>query len=119
MNRYCYIFGALLLVFSSCHVFNKLTSTTTIQPMDSFILGNNEHRSFKVELTNLSRHVLELYQVPLSGGKHSAQNVNPMQRAIVNVDKNTALYITNVSVDTCKVKLLVTGDTGLSMGYKN
>jgi hypothetical protein len=35
------------------------------------------------------------------------------------VDKNTALHIENKSNEQVAVELLVKGDTGLSMGYKN
>ena len=39
-----------LILTSSCSVFGSLTSNTLIQPKDSFVLGNNEHGTFKVKL---------------------------------------------------------------------
>jgi hypothetical protein len=102
--------------FTSC---STLHSTTSIQPNDSFILGNNKHGFFKVKLKNVSKNNLEVYHASINGGKHSSQNVKPNHSVMVKVDKNTALIIANQFDDTATVTLRVTGDVGLSMGYKN
>ncbi|TAD98954.1 MAG: hypothetical protein EAZ97_10065, partial [Bacteroidetes bacterium] len=94
-----------------------LNSNTSIQPNENFILGNNKHGSFKVNLKNVSKQELQVYLAPIDGGKHSPQNVKPSQTINVKVDANTALFIVNKSSDTVSVKLKVTGDLGLSMGY--
>lgn len=111
------IFTTLLLalILASC----SLTSNTIIKPNDSFVLGNNQHGSFKVKLKNVSRNNLEIFQAPVDGGKHSMKKIKPNQSATVEVDRNTALVISNMSKDTASVDLKVTGDTGLSMGYSN
>jgi hypothetical protein len=106
---------AFALFLSSC----SLTSNTIIKPNDNFVLGNNQHGSFKVKLKNISKNNLEVYHAPVAGGKHSSQKVKPNQSATVSVDRNTALVINNSSKDTASVYLKVTGDTGLSMGYSN
>ena len=106
---------ALATLLSAC----SLTSNTIIKPKDSFVLGNNQHGSFKVKLKNVSKNNLEVYHAPITGGKHSSQNVKPNEYATVKVDRNTALIISNASKDTASVDLKVTGDIGLSMGYKN
>lgn len=82
------------------------------------MLGNNQHGNFKAKLTNLSPNELEVYYAPVGGGKYSFQKVKPNERVNVKVDKNTALVIDNKSSDTANVNLHVTGDLGLSMGYK-
>lgn len=105
----------LSFLVASC----SLTSNTTIKPKDSFILGNNQHGAFKVKLKNVSKNNLDIYQAPIAGGSHSPQKVKPNQSAVVKVDRNTALIIQNQSIDTASVDLKVTGDVGLSMGYKN
>jgi hypothetical protein len=105
----------LATIFASC----SLTSNTIIKPNDSFVLGNNQHGSFKVKLKNVSKNNLEVYHAPVAGGKHSSQKVKPNESATVSVDRNTALVINNSSKDTAAVYLKVTGDTGLSMGYSN
>jgi hypothetical protein len=112
--------AALLFVFiSSCSIFNSLNSNTTIKPNDSFILGNNEHGTFKVVLKNISNHELRIFMAPISGGSHSPIVVVPNETVKVKADKNTALVIENKSSEQANVTLKVTGDIGLSMGYKN
>ena len=106
---------AFSVFLASC----SLTSNTIIKPNDSFVLGNNQHGSFKVKLKNVSKNNLEIFHAPIDGGKHSSQKVKPNEYATVKVNRNTALVISNTSKDTASVDLKVTGDTGLSMGYKN
>ena len=111
--------SVIAMLFSSCAVFSTLHSTTTIKGNDSFVLGNNEHGTFKVKLTNISNKEVEVHRAPIDGGNHSFQKVQPNETVTVNVERNTALVIANESSKTINVKLKVTGDTGLSMGYKN
>lgn len=105
----------VVLSISSC---KTLTSTTTIKPNESFILGNNEHGAAKVKLKNISPNNIEVYHAPINGGKHSAQTVKPGETVVIKVEKNTALVIANISSLQASVELFVTGDLGLSMGYK-
>lgn len=107
---------AFILFFTSCR---SLTSTTYIKGNDAFILGNNKHGEFSVRLKNASKTNLELWRTPIDGGKHSPVTVKPNETVKVNVEKNTALKIENKANEQATVKLLVKGDTGLSMGYKN
>lgn len=106
---------AVLVFITSC---KTLTSTTMIQPNKSFVLGNNEHGAAKVKLKNISPNDIEVYHAPINGGKHSSQIVKPNETVTVKVEKNTALVIANLSSLQASVKLFVTGDLGLSMGYK-
>ncbi len=116
-NQLLIVITALILVtmFSAC----SITSQTTIKPKDSFVLGDNKHGSFRVALKNISEQEVEVYKAPIDGGTHSYQIVKPKKSVKVSVDRNTALVISNKSSDTVDVQLKVTGDTGLSMGYKN
>ena len=104
----------LLSLLSSC----SLTSTTLIQPNQSFLLGNNEHGKFSVKVKNLSEYELRLWKTPNGGGKHSPVDVKSNATVKIKVDKNTALRIENNNSTEAKVVLLVRGDLGLSMGYK-
>ncbi|WP_310558223.1 hypothetical protein [Flavobacterium sp.] len=108
---------AILLLTTSCSVFGSLTSITTIKPNESFVLGNNEHGTFKVKLKNLSNHDLKIIMAPISGGTHSPITVRPNETTTVKAESNTALIIENNSNEAASVDLYVTGDTGLSMGY--
>ncbi|MBL7817289.1 MAG: hypothetical protein JNL70_19945 [Saprospiraceae bacterium] len=99
---------------ASCSV----TSSTRIKSKESFVLGNNEHGSFVVRMKNTSLSNLSYYEAPISGGTHSPQTIKPNQSAVIKVDKNTALVIDNKTNILATVKLKITGDVGLSMGYK-
>jgi hypothetical protein len=103
-------------IFTSCR---SLTSTTYIKANDAFILGNNKHGEFYVKLKNISATNLELWKAPIDGGQHSPLTVKPNETVRVSVEKNTALKIENKMNNQATVELLVKGDTGLSMGYKN
>ena len=109
----------VLLLTTSCGVFSSLTSNTTIKPNESFVLGNNEHGTFKVKLKNVSNHDLKIIMAPINGGTHSPISVSPNETVTVKAEKNTALVIENKSNEGASVDLYVTGDIGLSMGYKN
>jgi hypothetical protein len=50
--------------------FSSLNSNTTIKPNESFVLGNNEHGTFKVKLKNASNHDLKIIMA-ITGGTHS------------------------------------------------
>jgi hypothetical protein len=100
----------LFVFISSCSIFGSLHSTTTIKPNDG---------SFKVVLKNISNHELKIFMAPISGGTHSPSIVVPNETIKVKADKNTALIIENKSFEQADVTLKVTGDIGLSMGYKN
>jgi hypothetical protein len=104
------------LLVSAC---GTLTSTTTIDANNSFVLGNNRHGTFSVRLKNISEEDIELHRAPIDGGRHSFETVKPGKTVKVSVDKNTALVIDNKSTKKANVELFVTGDTGLSMGYKH
>ncbi|MDG2433821.1 hypothetical protein [Flavobacterium sp.] len=110
---------ALAILTSSCGIFGSLNSNTSIKPNDSFVLGNNEHGSFKVKLKNVSKNEIDVYEAPISGGTHSRLTVKPNESRVVKVDRNTALVFENKSTDYASVDLKVTGDIGLSMTYKN
>lgn len=104
-----------VLLISSC----SLKSTTLIKPNESFLLGNNEHGSFSVRLKNISTGDLILWKAPIDGGQHSPLNVEPNETVKVKVPSNTALRIENKNSMQAAVELLVKGDVGLSMDYKN
>ena len=115
------IIASLTILFftTSCGIFGSLTSNTTIKPNESFVLGNNEHGTFKVKLKNVSNHDLQISMAPIDGGTHSPITVSPNETVNVKADRNTALVIENKSNESASVDLYVTGDTELSMGYKN
>ena len=109
----------LAVTIASCSVFGSLNSNTTIKPNESFVLGKNVHGSFKVKLKNVCNHDLKVFMAPIDGGTHSPVIVKPKETVTLKAEHNTALIIENKSDEEASVDLHVTGDTGLSMGYKN
>jgi hypothetical protein len=117
-----YLFAvSLFFTATACqHLsFNRLTSTTSIKAKEAFLLGNNKHGKFYARLKNISNTEITVWQCPIDGGRHSPTVVKPNETIKVNVDRNTALKIENQSDTQVEIELLVKGDTGLSMGYRN
>lgn len=108
----------IVMATISSSMFKTITSNTTIQPNDSFVLGDNIHGEFSVKLKNVSKNAVTVYHAPNGGGKHTFETVQPNQTIKVKIEPNTALVVENKSNDEASVDLLVKGDTGLSMGYK-
>lgn len=109
---------AIVIATTFCSMFKYVTSNTAIAPQNSFVLGNNEHGSFSVQLKNVSKNEVVLHKAPIAGGNYSYLTVQPNKSVKVNVAENTALIIENNTNDTASVNLYIKGDTGLSMGYK-
>ena len=109
----------LVIATTSCGLFKSVTSNKIIKPNDSFVLGNNVHGNFSVKLKNVSKKDLVVYCAPIAGGTHSYITVKPRNTVNFYVEANTALVIENKTADTATVDLVINGDTGLSMGYKN
>ncbi|GAB4395600.1 MAG: hypothetical protein OHK0053_04860 [Microscillaceae bacterium] len=109
------------ILFTACqHLpFRRLHSTTYIKPKDAFILGYNQHGSFSVRLKNESQTDITVWKYPVGGGQHSPAIVKPNETVKLKVERNTALRIENQSNDQVAVALVVKGDTGLAMAYKN
>lgn len=108
---------ALFFLATGCGTVN---STTYIKMNERFLLGDNPHRTFWVKLKNVSvsKNDIEIYRAPIAGGRHSGQTVKAGESISVKVEANTAFVILNNSAEDAAVKLVVRGDTGLSMGYK-
>jgi hypothetical protein len=121
MKKLFSLFFATSFFFLACNhlPFQKLNSTTNIKANDAFILGNNEHGKFSVRLKNISNAEITVWLVPIAGGQHSPIKVGAQQKVSLKVDRNTAIRIENPSSSEIAVELIVTGDIGLSMGYKN
>ncbi len=115
------LFGFIFLFcisMTSCLSWRTLHSTTYIKAEDAFILGDNEHGRFQVTVTNTSIAPIDIWQYPLSGGRHSLVTLRPLEKAKVKVDTNTSIHIENESKEQVAVKLKAKGDIGLSMSYR-
>lgn len=103
----------------SCGVFGSLNSNTSIKPFERFVLGKNEHGSFKTYLKNEGNTLLKVYQAPIIGGTHSPILLKPQESITVKTEKNTALIIENTGNEYASVTLKVKGNLNLGMTYSN
>ena len=103
---------------TSCLPIRTLNSTTYIKANDAFILGENEHGRFQVTVTNTSIAPVDIWQYPLSGGRHSLVTLRPTEKFKLKVEENTSIRIENTSKEQVTVRLRVKGDLGLSMNYR-
>ena len=103
---------------TSCLPFRTLNSTTYIKAIDAFIVGENEHNRFQVTVTNTSIAPVDIWQYPLSGGRHSLVSLRPTEKIRLKVEENTSIRIENSSSEQVSVRLRVKGDLGLSMNYR-
>jgi hypothetical protein len=110
---------ALAVTITSCSVFGSLTSNVSIKANESFVLGNNEHGTFKARIKNVSNHSITIVMRPINGGSYSPETILPNQSTTVKTERNTALVIENKSNEAASIDLKVNGDIGLFMGYKN
>lgn len=101
-------------VISSC----ALHSVTYIDPLKSFQLGEGEHGSFKASIKNISQVNVEIRTQPLGGEEKSVILLKPNQLVNLSVDKNTKTIFKNPSDSQASIKIDLTGDTRLSMGYR-
>jgi hypothetical protein len=113
-----YLILALFISMTSCLPFRTLNSTTYIKANDAFILGDNQHGRFNVSVTNTSIAPVDIWQYPLSGGRHSLVTLRPKEKIKLKVEENTSIRIENSSSEQVAVRLRVKGDVGLSMSYR-
>lgn len=118
MKKRLYLFLALFISMTSCLPIRTLNSTTYIKANDAFILGENEHNRFQLTVTNTSIVPVDIWQYPLSGGRHSLVSLRPTEKIKLKVEENTSIRIENTSSEQVAVRLRVKGDLGLSMNYR-
>ena len=95
-----------------------LHSTTYIKPNDAFILGANEHGSFKVDVENTSQNPITAEVYSLDKTILSKASISPSKQGHIKVSRDNAVHIINSSADTIAVRLKVKGDLNLGMEYR-
>ena len=92
MKNTLLVLSAIIFTVSN---WKSVHSTTSIDAKKSFVLGDNELDAFEVRLKNISKNDVELFMMPMDASKQLIQTLNAGKSVIVNMDKNTALYIDN------------------------
>ncbi len=104
--------------FGGMSLLDTLTSTTTIEPNQSFVLGGGKHDSYNAKITNKGKVDIEVFTERENEERKSLGVLKPNDRSEYSVAKNTKVIFKNLGDKTATIGIKLLGDTGLSMGYK-
>jgi hypothetical protein len=104
--------------FGGVNLFADLTSSTIIEPNQSFVLGEGKHGSYKAKITNNGNVDVEVFGERENEEKTSLGVLKPKDKSEYNVEKNTKVIFKNLGDKTATIGIKLSGDTSLSMGYK-
>jgi hypothetical protein len=103
---------------SGCSMFNRINSNTQIDPGKSFLLGGNQRGAFNVKLANVGDVPVVVY-VERAAGRDSLATLLPGENTDGAFPANSMAVVRNTSgTRMAYVKLVVRGDTDLSMRYR-
>ena len=120
------IFSALIVLvsvsifqaFGGLNLFDSLTSTTIIEPNQSFVLGEGRHGAYTAKIVNKGKVDVEVSGERENEERKSLGVLKPDDRGEYNVAKNMKVIFKNLGDKTATIGIKLSGDTGLSMGYK-
>ncbi len=98
--------------------FSDLTSTTVIEPNQSFVLGEGKHNGYKAKLVNKGKVEIEVLTQSENESAKSAGILKADEKVEFTILKNTKVIFKNLGNETATLGIKLSGDTGLSMGYK-
>jgi len=105
----------LALCLSSC----VIRSNVGVPARQEFVLGDNGHGAFKVEAKNTGDVPVEVSERYRNGSSSEGQVLQPGEEAILRFAANSAAILRNDNDQDALVKVKITGDTGLNMGYED
>jgi hypothetical protein len=116
-NLVCFVFTIVCL--QACSIFSALTSTTTIDPNKSFVLGQGKHGSYSAAVKNVGNDLIEVIQVDSEGAKSTLGVLKVGEKKSYQVLANHTILFKNVNTQKQGViEIFAKGDTNLSMGYQ-
>jgi hypothetical protein len=104
--------------FGGVNLFDSLTSTTIIEPNQSFVLGEGKHGSYNAKITNKGKVDIEVFGERENEEQKSLGVLKPNDKSEYSVGKNTKVILKNLGSETATIGIKLSGDTSLSMGYK-
>ncbi len=104
--------------FGGVGLFDTLTSTTYIEPNQSFVLGEGKHGGYNAKITNISNVGVEVFGESENEERKSLGVLKPKDKSEYNIAKNTKVIFKNLGSEKAAIGIKLSGDTGLSMGYK-
>lgn len=104
--------------FGGIGLFDSLTSTTIIEANQSFVLGEGKHGGYYAKLVNKGKVDIEVFTESEKEERKSVGVLKPNDKADFKILKNTKVIFKNLGNETATIGIKLSGDTGLSMGYK-
>ncbi|GGG41477.1 hypothetical protein [Hymenobacter glacieicola] len=95
-----------------------VNSGLLIEPGKQFVLGGSQPGAFKVVARNVGKVPVEFKERPRGGGIFGRAMLAPGQSATLRFMAGSSAVLLNPSAQQANVKLHITGDTRLSMGYE-
>ncbi|NJM53329.1 MAG: hypothetical protein HC846_07990 [Blastocatellia bacterium] len=99
-------------------IYSDLTSTTVIEANQSFVLGEGKHAGYKAKIVNKGKVDIEIFTEAEKEERKSVGVLKPNDKADFKILKNTKVIFKNLGNETATIGIKLSGDTGLSMGYK-
>lgn len=106
----------LVIVAQSCA---SLTSTTQIDAQRSFVLGEGTHFAYTAKVHNVSLLDIEVFTKSIDGNENSLGVLKVGEQKTYAVPANTAVRFKNSADFSASIKVVIYGDSNLSMGYKD
>ena len=104
--------------FGGIGLFDTLTSTTIIESNQSFVLGEGKHGGYKAKIVNKGKVDVEVFTASENESAKSIGVLKADNKADFTILKNTKVIFKNLGNETATIGIKLSGDTGLSMGYK-
>lgn len=104
--------------FGGVNLFDSLTSTTIIEPNQSFVLGEGKHGGYAAKIVNKGKVDVEVFGERESEERKSLGVLKPDDKGEYNVAENTKVIFKNLGNETATIGIKLSGETNLSMGYK-
>ena len=119
-NQSIFLLSASLLL-ASCALFScgSLTSTTYIDPSKSFVLGEGKHGKYNARVTNIGDSPVEVFLTPKNGAITSLGVLQKNEGQFYPVSNDATVRFSNLGNEKAVISIKATGDTQLSMGYKD
>jgi hypothetical protein len=104
----------MLLVFPAC---STIHSEVSVAAGEQFILGENSHEGFTARLENRGPNEAEVLK-RIFGVETVIAILRPGDRAKVDFPADCVVFLRNRGPRATVVHVKLSGDTGLSMGYR-
>ena len=104
--------------FGGIGLFDTLTSTTIIEPNQSFVLGEGKHGGYNAKIVNKGKVDVEVFTTSENESAKSIGILKADDKEDFTILKNTKVIFKNLGNETATIGIKLSGDTGLSMGYK-